>query len=186
MESINKKITDFIRKYYIDVISYLVASIVYFIFFLINNIALNQWSAFFAMTHFAIHCVLMWYEIDKFTKSLFLHHVVSLGMIIWSLITQVGLRYFGIYFLVEINTAFLHLRRRVQRGTVLYSIIDKMNTYTWIFFRLIMYPLLTIALIYRKEEVSIYSFIFLFVNHLLLLSIYAYWTFMLFVRKKPV
>jgi hypothetical protein len=177
-------INQIIKKYYLDVAGYFLLSAAYFIFTIQNNLLMCTISAIGSLIHFTVHTGLMLQGYIKYTRSLIIHHFISIMLLCWVLLHQTNVTYIGIYFLVEINTAFLLLRRRVQRGTLLHYITDKLHTHTWIIFRLIMYPLLTIHVWYNEFIFSVYSYYFLMINHISMLCVYLYWSALMYGKNE--
>lgn len=82
--------------------------------------------------------------------AILLHHFLTmiLMMVPW-FIPQCAW-HMAIVLIVEMNTLFLTLKRNTKEGTIAYSMVDNLFMFTWIGFRLILFPILIVF--FTKEH----------------------------------
>jgi len=126
----------------------------------------------------------------KHQQIVIFHHIVSLaGVITTVLPPNYHMRwYFGILMTVESNCIIQLIRRHSKEGSLVYIIFNFLFYVFWIFYRLILFPILFVLFIweYNRYSLSVKSYY----NYLVLAPLIQgfivafgfYWTYELFIK----
>ena len=160
------------------IITLLISFIYLLLYFIGTPISLNI-AAHFLIIYFVVDSCIMWCQIRRYDRLLIIHHAASIALVSWGIWTQVYLKYMGVYLIVEINTAFLHLSRKIPES----KLIRIINYSTWVFFRLIIFPIITYIVHQNPYHFHPFTQIFIMTNQCILLTLYLYWSFLLYKKS---
>lgn len=127
------------------------------------------------------------FPIHRYIVNCLVHHTASIMVLCATLITGEDRFYKWAFLLltVELNTAFLKLRRIVNRKTIEFKYVNYAFYITWFGIRVIFFPCFTVYIwiVYITEEPYNYWVLVGCINITILTILYAIWTYNLMDKK---